>query len=207
MLFHDLSAGATTLRGRRRERQAPESGPDLCAASEACEKEAMADHTGHLRKRGAVRLSDLVGKALEPAIARRGFATADLLANWPAIAGSALAEFTAPEKILWPRDTSEEFAPGVLVLKVDGPKAIYVQHETAEIVERLNAFFGYAAIGQLRIIQGPVGKRLPKAPKRDGQPIDEPALAAAVAPVESDALRAALERLGRQVLANPLKQA
>lgn len=167
----------------------------------------MADNTSQVRKRGAVKLSDLVGKALEPAIARRGFATADLLANWPAIAGAALAEFTAPEKILWPRDTSEEFAPGVLVLKVDGPKAIFVQHETSEIVDRLNAFFGYAAIGQLRIIQGPVGKRPAKALERASRPVDEPALAATVAPVESDALRAALERLGRQVLANPLKEA
>lgn len=181
--------------------------PHLSGTSEACEKEGMADTGGHLRKRGAVKLSDLVGRALEPAIARRGFATADLLANWPAIAGAALADFTAPEKILWPRDRTEEFAPGVLVLKVDGPKAIFVQHEAGEIVDRLNAFFGYAAIGQIRIVQGPIGRRQAKVPERAGRTVDEPTLAAAVAPVESDALRAALERLGRQVLANPFKEA
>jgi hypothetical protein len=159
------------------------------------------------RRRDAVKLSDLVGKTLEPVVARRGFATADLVANWAEIAGPAFASFTAPEKIVWPRDSGEDFAPGLLVLRADGPKAIFVQHEVGQITERINAFFGYAAIAQVRIVQGPVKGRPAAGNGPASRKIDEPALAAAVAPVEDDRLRAALERLGRQVLARPIKEA
>ena len=40
---------------------------------------------------------------------------------------------------------------------MDGPAAVLFQHEAGQIVERTNAFLGYAAVGQIRIVQGPVG--------------------------------------------------
>jgi hypothetical protein len=167
----------------------------------------MAEPGNRPARRGAARLSDLVGKALEPVVAKRGFATADLIANWPDIAGPALAPFTQPEKILWPRDTQESFAPGTLVLRAEGPRAVFVQHEAAQIRERINSFFGFAAIAQIRIMQAPITRKSRTDTARHVQPVNEPALAATVAPVEDDALRQALERLGRAVMEKPIKQA
>ena len=47
---------------------------------------------------------------------------------------------------------------GVLYLRVDGPRAIFVQHELGQIVERVNALPRLSrAIAQARIVQGPVG--------------------------------------------------
>src|SRR5262245_22878221 len=42
-------------------------------------------------------------QALDPAARARGFATAALLADWPAIVGAELARFTMPDRVVWPR--------------------------------------------------------------------------------------------------------
>ncbi|WP_421724557.1 DUF721 domain-containing protein [Bauldia sp.] len=148
-------------------------------------------------------MSDLVGRTIAPVTARRGFATADLIAAWPAIAGSAHANCTAPEKVVWPRQSDDgEPAAGVLVVKVDGPRAIFVQHDLPQIVERVNAYLGYRAIARARIIQSPVASgegaaRMPSVRILD--PVAERGLERDVADIDDERLRRALIRLGRGV--------
>jgi hypothetical protein len=156
------------------------------------------------RRRGPVALAELVGKAIGPLAARRGFATADLIAAWPEIAGARFAASSRPERIVWPKGTANDGKPAVLVVRVDGPAAILFQHEAGQTVERVNAFLGYAAIGQLRIVQGPVASAGGEPAPRPGAITADDAtrLAEALAPVDNDGLRAALERLGRGVLAD-----
>jgi hypothetical protein len=156
------------------------------------------------RRHGAVPLTALVGKIIDPVIAARGFANGDLLAAWPEIVGRAFAGWTEPERIVWPRGVAgKEPPPGILHLKVDGPRAVYVQHELPQIVERVNAYLGYFAIAQVRILQKPVARRQkPAAPTpRPLSPTDEAELSAALTDVADDRLRGALDRLGRGVLA------
>ena len=43
-----------------------------------------------------------------------------------------------------------------LVLRVDGGPRLDVQYKARQIIERINAYFGYAAIAELRIVQAPV---------------------------------------------------
>ena len=154
------------------------------------------------RRRGPVQLAELVGKAIGPLAARRGFATADLIAAWPEIVGARFAASTRPDRIVWPRGTANESKPAVLVVRVDGPAAVLFQHEAGQIVERTNAFLGYAAVGQVRIVQGPVGAPGGEEPEPP-LPIsaeDETRLADALAPLDDEGLRTALGRLGRAVL-------
>lgn len=162
----------------------------------------MIDPAQTRKRKGALSLGEIVGRVIEPVTARRGFAKADLIAIWPEIAGPMHASCTAPEKIVWPRHhpDAEEPPAGTLFIRADGPRAIFVQHELPQIVERVNAFFGYRAVAQARIVQGPVGARAakPAAPL----PVDEAAdrrIASETAAVEDDRLRAALGRLGRGV--------
>ena len=151
-------------------------------------------------RKGAVAVGSLVGAIIDPVTRRRGFATAELIAAWPEIVGGRWAECTAPEKIVWPR--KEDGGPAVLTVKVDGPAAVFVQHEAGQILERVNAFLGYGAVGKLRIVQGPVtgaGKRA--KPADPTLPADQEAnLGAQVAEVDEGPLKQALERLGRGVL-------
>jgi hypothetical protein len=153
------------------------------------------------RRRGAVAISELIGKVIDPVTKRRGFATTDIIAAWREIVGPRFAEWTRPEKIVWPKGEEMEGAPALLVLRVDGPRAVLVQHEAGQIVERVNAFLGYGAIGNVRIIQAPVrtaGKADSPAPRLT--PEDESRIAASVSEVEHEGLRTALGRLGRGVM-------
>jgi hypothetical protein len=152
-------------------------------------------------RKGAVHLAELVAPVIGPVAAKRGFAAADLIATWPAIVGAAYSDITAPERIAWPRPENET-EPGVLHLRVDGPRAIFIQHELPQIIERVNAFFGYRAIGAIRLLQGPVKRRAPAPPPQDSlSPESEVELAGCLANIDDDRLKSALDRLGRAVLA------
>lgn len=149
-------------------------------------------------------LAELVGRILDPVTKKRGFGTTDVIAAWPEIVGQRFADCTRPEKIIWPRGEDMEGAPALLVLRVDGPRAIFVQHEAAQIIERVNAFLGYGAIGHIRIIQAPVKGADPAEATRDEHldPEAETRLAETIATVTDEGLRAALDRLGRGVLSD-----
>ncbi len=165
----------------------------------------MIDPSQTRKRKGALHLGELVARVIEPVTARRGFVKADLLAAWPEIAGPMHAASTAPEKIVWPRHHPEAEEPpaGTLIIRADGPRAIFLQHELPQIVERVNAYFGYRAVARARIVQGQVRMRASTEPAPP--PVDEAVdrrVRAGTAGVEDEGLRAALERLGRGVFAN-----
>jgi len=163
-------------------------------------------------RRGAQALGELIGRVIDPVTRQRGFAATELLAAWPEIVGSRYADCTRPERIVWPQGEEMEGTPALLVLRVDGPRAVLVQHEAGQIVERINAFLGYAAIGRVRLVQGPVRQptRAVPAPLPMLDAADEARLAGTLADLPEGALRTSLAELGRQVLtavARPLATA
>jgi len=160
----------------------------------------MTDAVTRTRSRGPIGLGELVGRVISPVSAKRGFATADLIAAWTDVVGSELAAITRPERIAWPRGKGT--AEGaVLHLRVDGPRAVLVQHQLGQVIDRVNGFLGYAAVAKVRLVQGPLAVPPPaEAPAAIGDK-EAAQLAATTAAVENDSLRAALDRLGRGVLA------
>lgn len=167
------------------------------------------------RRRGVSPVGAFVPKVAAAAFEAHGFPSASILTDWPAIAGADLAGFTAPERLVWPRrvrehdegDAEEQTAArgrhgrrsgATLVLRVDGPRAIEVQHATAQLIERVNTYFGYGAVAQLRILQGPVRRaartRSKPPPEREARP--DPQLDS----IEDEGLRSALARLGARVV-------
>jgi hypothetical protein len=166
----------------------------------------MSESNPAQRKHGAKSIAELVSRVIDPVTKKRGFATADLIAAWPEVAGARFAPFTRPVKITWPRGEANDGAAGIMTLNVEGPAAILVQHELGQILERVNAFLGYQAVGQIRLIQAPVS-HLQKRARPQDEPVlaaeDEQKLASATGSVADDGLRAALERLGRGVLGRP----
>ena len=47
---------------------------------------------------------------------------------------------------------SKSFEPAALVIACEGAAALRLQHETGEIIERVNAFLGFGAIGRLELL-------------------------------------------------------
>jgi hypothetical protein len=152
---------------------------------------------------GARPIGAYNAKALDPAARARGFATTALLSEWPAIVGAELAQFTMPDRVVWPRHREDEKANPIrrrrdegatLMLRVEGPRAIEVQHRVGQILERVNLYFGYRAITEMRILQAPVAKTAPRpaSPK----PLDDSYDLPSSASIEDEGLRKALSRLG-----------
>lgn len=129
-----------------------------------------------------------------------GQGTGALSARWREIVGQTLARRTEPSKLTKPRAGGG----AILEIRVDGPAASLIQHQSGEILQRVNLFLGAGAVERLRIVQGPVkarGGQNPVSPARPA-PIDaalEAELAASLTEA-ADGLKGALERLGRGAL-------
>mgnify|MGYP002630932862 FL=1 len=146
--------------------------------------------------RGPVALSAMLPKIAGKALRRRGFAEAAIITNWEAIVGDVLARESIPEKLRFPRG---ENTGATLHVRVSGAFSTELQHLAPLVVEKINAYFGYAAVARLTMAQGPI-TRARDAPKRKTVPPlsgpPSPALRQSFANIEDDNLRASLTELG-----------
>ena len=159
----------------------------------------MSGGTGHRGGRAGARdLSSLTRGLLEKAIARRTGLTLTIVESWREIAGPELSRTTRPERIKWGRrpHPGEEAPPGTLVVAAGSAAALRLQHEADQLIERINAMFGYRAIGRITIVQKPVDPPVepPPAPQPDARTRQR--IADTTRPIEHEALRESLRRLG-----------
>jgi hypothetical protein len=141
-------------------------------------------------------LSDLLGATLSDVMKAQGFASTEIISRWADIVGAEIAAHSEPLKIAWSRVTGEAAPePATLVLRVEGPAALEIQHLSGVILERVNRFFGWQAIGQIAIRQAPLRHGVPPKP-READPAIAARIAEALSDVESEELRQALGRLG-----------
>ncbi|MFK7903315.1 MAG: DUF721 domain-containing protein [Nitratireductor sp.] len=149
-------------------------------------------------------LGDLMSKVLEETVAKRSGMSLDLISSWEEIAGPNYAKFTVAEKISWPRQVSEldPFKAGTLIIACDPSKAIYLQHESGQIIERLNMFFGFEAIGKIKIVQKSIvrAKKIDRKVPEKLNIAQEQKLEEMLKHIEDDALRMKLEKFGRAVI-------
>ncbi len=145
-----------------------------------------------------LQVARLLGRILDPAARRRGFAEASLLADWAMIVGPALARRCQPVRV--------DYAPGrrsggTILLQVSGAAAIEHQHAAPQLLERINGYFGHRAVRQLRLLQKPLPFATRSSPPtvRELAPTEDAALAAGVTQIADDRLRGALLALGRTV--------
>ena len=148
-------------------------------------------------------LSGLLGDVFSDAYAKQGFAARELVTRWADIAGAEIAAHSEPMKMQWPRPVEgQPQEPATLVLRVEGPMALEIQHSSDAILQRVNRFFGWNAVGKIALRQAPLSR--PKV-RKTVKPLD-PAVVAREArelgTVEDDELREALARLGASIKRN-----
>src|SRR5258708_6659682 len=101
--------------------------------------------------------------------AKQGFAARELVTRWAEIAGPEVAAHSEPLKIQWPRPVEgQQQEPATLVLRVEGPMALEIQHASDAILQRVNRFFGWSAVGRLALRQPPLSP--PHPPQRPRPP-------------------------------------
>ncbi len=148
-------------------------------------------------------LADLVGGAIDPILARQGFGACDIVLYWEEIVGERLAAMSEPLCLRWPPrgNNRGDLLPATLVVRVEGAHALELQHVSAMVIERVNAYLGFGCVGRIALKQGPLERRPkrkapPPAPSAEGIAAAE----VAVAGIADDALHNALCRLGARVL-------
>jgi|SRR5690348_13987256 hypothetical protein len=147
-------------------------------------------------------LSDFLGATLSDVLKAQGFASTEIISRWTEIAGADIAAHSEPLKINWPRRADTEKAePATLVLRVEGPAALEIQHQSSIILERVNRFFGWQAIGRIAIRQAPLHRRA-KPPVHKPDHVVTERIAETLSEVEDNDLRQAIARLGAAINGN-----
>jgi hypothetical protein len=157
----------------------------------------------------ATPLRDFLGKVVGETFVRQGFASAELVTRWSEIVGVEIAAHSEPIKIQWPRTKSSLPSPagggsaqerpgGTLILRVEGPAAIEIQHLGNVICERVNRFLGWRAVERVGLRQAPLRRTLHQPPP-PADPTAAARIAASLPEIVDVDLRQALARLGAAV--------
>lgn len=142
--------------------------------------------------RGARAVSELVPTVGGAAFRRFGFMQNAVVARWAEIVGEQYARHSTPESIVFPVGKKSD---GTLKVRVTGSFAPMLKHVEPQVVERVNRFFGYAAVARLALRHGD----LPVAAKRitvTQHPLSAET-SATLRDVADPDLRASLESLAR----------
>lgn len=138
---------------------------------------------------------ELIGRAGGPAFRRFGFIQSSVVRRWAEIVGERYAKVSSPESIRFPAGKK---SGGTLSIVVQGAHAPLMQHLAPTIVERVNRFFGYAAVARLSFRQGAPTTRN-EAPRRPGPAPVPKELGEGIREIADPELRACLEALAARI--------
>jgi hypothetical protein len=144
-------------------------------------------------------LAELVSVCIADVFARQGFTSCAIVTHWDDIVGAEIAAVAEPMRMQWVRSRDpDEAPPATLVLRVEGPAALEIQHMGGVILERVNRYLGWQAVDRLALRQAPLTRRrrVPRPTIDDGAAA---AIAAQMTGIADERLRTALGRLGAAI--------
>ena len=151
-----------------------------------------APRSGRARSAG-----ELVGEIGGAAFRRFGFVQSAIVSRWSEIVGERYAKVSSPESIRFPMGKK---SGGVLTLLVEGAHSPLLQHLSPLIIERVNRFFGYAAIDRVVFRQGKPLRREAEPPRPQLKPVPKE-LGEGLRQIADPELRACLESLAGRIAA------
>lgn len=151
--------------------------------------------TGRPRGGRARSVAELLPDAGGAAFRRFGFVQSAVVTRWAEIVGTRYAGVSSPESIRFPVGKRAE---GTLNLVVRGAHGTMMQHIAPEIIERVNRFFGYAAVARVQMRQGDIPAPRVKAAPPSLKPVPVE-LGASLRTIADPELKAVLEALAAGV--------
>ena len=125
----------------------PKPSPDRPSPAKSGKTAKPATPGPSIQRRGLRSLAATLPPITSPIFKTRGFAEAGILTDWPAIVGEMLGRRTAPERIAFPRGDRRG---GTLHVTCESAFAPELQHLAPQVIERINGYFGYPAVAQLK---------------------------------------------------------
>ena len=165
-----------------------------CSTAMSKSKQPKEDAERSCRPRAA---GELLGDVGGQSFRRFGFVQSSIVSRWSEIVGERYSKASSPESIRFPAGRKSS---GVLTLLVDGAHAPLIQHLTPLIIERVNRFFGYAAINRVVFRQGKPPASAPKPRRAELRPVPKE-LGEGLREIADPELRACLESLASQIAA------
>ena len=156
-----------------------------------------------------MRAAELTPAALKTAGAKRGFAEFRLLTEWRAVVGEALAAICRPVKVAYGGRGGIGLG-ATLVVAAEGARAPEVEMQSAMIMDRVNAFYGYRAVSRLAIDQSraPLVEEARRGLAEDAAPFERaPGGVTPAKGVADEGLALALGRLEANIKAKAAKSA
>ena len=151
----------------------------------------------------AQTLLPCVKKLLGP----KGFLEIDILSAWEQIVGAELAAYSFPQRLDFKKG---EKTGGILHIAVpSGAFALELQHREPQLVAKINTYFGYAAVKEIRLSQSlPLPAASPKRswpdnPQKTLVTKEEDAYIRDLSQdVQNEELRKTLEKLGQSIFSH-----
>ena len=101
----------------------------------------------------AKSLNQVIPAILEPCLKKRGLSQALIILDWSKIVGPELAKRCQASKVTYPKGMRTQ---GTLHLTVLPSWAPILEQQKHQLIDRVNSYFGYAAVSQIRLLQNPV---------------------------------------------------
>ena len=107
--------------------------------------------------------SESIPKTLKKHLRKSGYNYSNIVDNWTKIVSKKISDACYPLTI----KIGKEMKNGTLILNVEHGKEIEVEYEKNEIKEKINSFFGYNCISnvRLKIVQEKLDKEKKFSPK------------------------------------------
>jgi hypothetical protein len=152
-------------------------------------------------------LSDLVPGLIKASLGKKSLLFGKMLAEWQHIAGADIAAKATPLDLKFAKKLDQK-SQATLHIAVQSAYALEISYQKALLIERLNMFFGYPAIKDIKMIQQTnlmSNKKPPSLPARPLTLGEEKLIDGMVTEIQENDLQTALKNLGKAILSRQFK--
>ena len=87
-------------------------------------------------------------RGLKTILKKGGHNYSSMINNWTNLVGKKISDVAYPKSI----KTGRELRNGILILNVDHGDQLFVEYSKKDIIDKINAFFGYQFIKEVRLV-------------------------------------------------------
>ena len=87
-------------------------------------------------------------RGLKTILKKGGYNYSSMINNWTNLVGKKISDVAYPKSV----KTGRELRNGILILNVDHGDQLFVEYSKKDIIDKINAFFGYQFIKEVRLV-------------------------------------------------------
>ena len=101
-----------------------------------------------LMTKGIKTVGKSLPRGLKTILKKGGHNYSSMINNWTSLVGKKISDVAYPKSI----KTGKELRNGILILNVDHGDQLFVEYSKKDIIDKINAFFGYQFIKEVRLV-------------------------------------------------------